>query len=123
MLRRVEEGLQRSVASFLHAIPDLLWWATANQRGTRSRAEMGILKAMGVRAGVPDICIILPGGKIGFLELKAPKGRVSDSQKVFIESAMNKGCSVGVCYSLSDVADHLNSWLGPYGYRIPRVSA
>jgi len=122
-MKRPEEALQRQVASYLNAVPGLLWWATANQRGTRSRAEMGVLKAMGVRPGVPDICLILPGGKIGLLELKAAKGRLSEHQRGFIDAAMSKGALVGVCYSLTDVADHLNTWLGPYGYRVPRLAA
>jgi hypothetical protein len=122
-VNRPEEALQRQVAAYLNAVPDLLWWATANQRGTRSRAEMGVLKAMGVKAGVPDLCVLIPGGKIGFIELKAPKGRMSDSQLEFTERAKDRGALVAVCHSLEEVAEYLNGWLGPYGYRLPRVSA
>lgn len=120
---RHEEILHRQVASYLNTIPGLLWWATPNQRGTRSAAEMGVLKAMGVRPGVPDICLIAPGGKAAFLELKAPGGKVTPSQAGFMSDALEKGALVGVCYSLADVAAHLNTWFGPYGYRIPRVAA
>jgi len=120
---RHEEILHRQVASYLNTIPGLLWWTTANQRGTRSRAEMGVLKALGVRPGVPDICFIAPQGKAGFLELKAPGGKVTPAQREFMETAMEKGALVGVCYSLADVAAHLNKWLTPFGYRIPRLAA
>lgn len=122
-MRRPEEALQRQVAAYLDAVPDLLWWATANQRGTRARFEMGVLKAMGVKPGVPDISILLPGGKIGFLELKAGRGKLSEHQAAFISRAMDGGARVGVCYSLDDVLVHLSAWLGPYGYRLPRLAA
>ncbi|MDO9334967.1 MAG: VRR-NUC domain-containing protein [Caulobacter sp.] len=120
---RHEENLHRQVASYLNTIPGLLWWTTANQRGTRSRAEMGVLKDIGVRPGVPDVCLLIPGGKIGFIELKAPKGRMSESQLEFTEAAKERGALVAVCYSLEDVTQYLNGWLGPYGYRIPRIAA
>lgn len=119
---RPEEALHRQVASYLNTIPGLLWWHVPNG-GWRSKAEAGIMKTLGVRPGVPDICFIAPQGKAGFLELKAPGGKVTPTQRQFMEDAMEKGALVGVCYSLADVADHLNTWLTPFGYRIPRIAA
>lgn len=122
-MKRPEETLQRQVASYLSAIPGLLWWATANQRGTRSRAEMGVLKAMGVRAGVSDLHFLLPGGKLGVIELKAGKGVLTPAQRDFIQAVQEAGGKAAVCRTLDDVATTINAWLGPYGYRVPRVAA
>ena len=49
----------------------------------RERDRAGQLRnAMGLHKGVPDLCIMWPGG-FGYLELKAPKGALSDDQKAF----------------------------------------
>jgi len=36
-----------------------------------------ILSGMGVKPGVADLALVLPGGRPGFLELKSRKGRLS----------------------------------------------
>lgn len=50
--------------------------------GKRTKAEAGILKAMGVRAGIPDYCLPVARGDWHalYVEMKADKGKVSDSQ-------------------------------------------
>lgn len=110
-MKRPEEALHRTVAAYLRAVePECLWWATANQRGTRSRFEMGILKALGVRAGVPDLCFILDGGTFAAIELKADKGRQSDAQRAFEVAAVRLGARYLVCRSLAEVEGALDAW-------------
>jgi hypothetical protein len=77
-----EEALQRDVVSFLLYVEPLCQWThVSNQRGTRKRFEMGVLKAMGVKAGWADLTFLLPGPPWrGKIELKAPKGRLSLAQ-------------------------------------------
>ena len=41
------------------------------------------MKAEGLQSGVADLCIMLPGGKVAWLELKTDKGRQSIAQKGF----------------------------------------
>ncbi len=81
-MNRPEERLQRQVAQYLDAClpPEAVWWHTPNQRGTRKKYEAQILKALGVKPGVPD-CIIIYRGRAIFIELKAPKGSLSVVQK------------------------------------------
>ena len=71
-MKRPEEALHMAVARFLDvALPsDAVWWHTPNG-GKRTRAEAGKFKAMGVRAGFPDIAILWRG-KLLVVELKAP---------------------------------------------------
>ena len=54
--RMTEEAVQRAVAAHLHALGrlDLVWFHPANG-GARNKAEAGRFRAMGVRAGVPDL--------------------------------------------------------------------
>ena len=38
---------------------------------------------MGLKAGVPDLVLEFPQGKMVYLEIKTDKGRLSDSQKIW----------------------------------------
>ncbi len=46
-------------------------------------------------SGVPDRIIILPGGVVGFLELKAPGERPRKEQSLWIKRLQEKGCPAG----------------------------
>lgn len=81
--RSDEEQLQRSIADYLrYAAPKAMWFAVPNGEH-RSKATGGRLKAMGVRAGVPDLCFILKRGYAGFMELKVAGGKLSKPQEAF----------------------------------------
>lgn len=53
--------------------------------GRRTKAEAGIFKAMGVRAGFPDLVLLVKNRYYRFLaiEMKSPKGRQSAAQKYY----------------------------------------
>jgi hypothetical protein len=51
--------------------------------GSRHFLEAKKLKQTGLLAGVSDLILITPNGKIMFIELKTEKGIQSDSQKDF----------------------------------------
>jgi hypothetical protein len=111
MSRRVEDALQRSVATYLlHAAhPSLIWFHCPN--GERRNAITGAkLKAMGVRAGVADLCLVLPGGRAAFLELKAGRGRQSPTQKLFAQDCATAGALYAVARSLGEVIAQLTVW-------------
>ena len=75
----------------LHAIPN---------GGERNVIVARTLKAEGVKAGVPDICLPVPrGGKCGlYIELKRQKGgRVSPEQLYWLEALMREGYACAVC--------------------------
>lgn len=55
-------------------------------------------------AGVPDRMVILPGGKIVFVELKTESGRLSSVQKFQIGQMEAMGCDVRVLYGADDVS-------------------
>ena len=105
-----EDILQIQIARFLKiTAPDLLWWHTPNG-GTRRIGEARKFQDMGVRPGVPDMTFILPGGLVGFIELKAGKGRLEPSQKAFAEAAIATGAAWALCRSLDEVEATLRSW-------------
>lgn len=60
-MKRPEENLHRACVQYLQAALPKPWlvWHTPNGGG-RSKAEAGILKAMGVLAGMPDLFVMGP---------------------------------------------------------------
>lgn len=118
-MRRPEQALQIAVAGFMDRISGLIWFHVPNGGG-RSRAEGGILKAMGVKRGVPDIVIILPSGKAAFIELKAGKGTLTTEQKAFRDS-LGEDAHWAEAKSLEEVSGLLVKWLEPFGFRVPRL--
>ena len=88
-----ETELHKLLVKALEAkYPDLLFWHTPNG-GKRNPREGAKLKAMGTRAGVPDLFFPVPTGKHNglFIELKGPRGRVSDHQKNMMASLTRQG--------------------------------
>lgn len=57
--------------------------------------------------GVPDRIIILPGGRIIFVELKTERGVVRPVQKVMISLLRGLGCDVRVLKGINDVTGFL----------------
>jgi hypothetical protein len=107
-----EERLHRTVAHFLRiALKDeeCLWWHCPSGE-KRGKAAAGKLKAMGTRPGVPDICLILPDGKAGFIELKAKDGSLSPEQRRFRDQATAQGARWALCRSVDEVDCILGEW-------------
>lgn len=105
-----EYALHASVADYLRLQhPRLLWWHS-HQSGRLSMTEAMKAKRMGRRAGVPDFTFILAGGRAAFIELKADKGRQSETQAKFEEQARSAGAYYALCRSLEEVQGTLAAW-------------
>lgn len=102
--------LQKAIVRFLGVAlaADSFLFATTNQRGTRKRFEMGILKAMGARPGVPDLCLVDRGRFIG-LEVKAEKGRLSERQGDAADAIVKAGGHYSVVRSVEETELYLRS--------------
>lgn len=99
-MKRLEDNLQRCVVELLKAYKatkGIEYFAVPNG-GKRSRVEAAIMSGLGVRAGVPDLVVLIPSmvpldGIRGsrsrprtlFLELKAGKNKLSDAQQGWAE--------------------------------------
>lgn len=123
-MKRPEQQLQIDVARFLSvALPELVWFHPANATGNRGPRLGGIMKAMGLRPGVPDLCFVLPHGAAAFIELKAGKGRLSPSQLAFKDSLPPEALWAEA-RSVVEVQDILERWLTPFGWNLrARVAA
>lgn len=95
-MKHLEDNLQKCVVELLKAYKatkGIEYFAVPNG-GYRRKTEAARLKGLGVRAGVPDLVVLIPAmvpldGIRGarskprtiFLELKAGKNKLSDSQE------------------------------------------
>ena len=93
--------------------PDLdLLFAIPNG-GARNKSTAGMLKAEGVKAGVPDMLLPVPArGMCGlFIEMKVLPNRPSKEQEKWIEALRNKGYRVAVCYSWLEAVEQIRQYL------------
>jgi hypothetical protein len=88
---------------------DLIWFHPVNE-GARSARTGAFLKKMGMKPGVPDFALVLPGGRAAFLELKQRKGRQSVEQKAFQLSCEQTGVPYRVARSPEEVSSILTEW-------------
>lgn len=81
--------------------------------GKRSATEAARFKAMGVKAGVPDLCLPVPrGGYAGlYIEMKYGKNKPTDNQKQWIADLKAQGYKVEVCWSGEDATWLLENYL------------
>ena len=80
--------------------PALQWLYHIPNGGKRRRIEAARFKAMGVKAGVPDLCLPVPkGGYHGlYIEMKRQEGgKLSKDQREWIEGLDKNGYCVSRC--------------------------
>ena len=78
--------------------------------GTRHPREAANLRRQGVVAGMPDLICWTARGDVGFLEIKAADGRLSERQHEQIDSMRADGLRVAVVRSIDDAAAVLREW-------------
>lgn len=79
----------------------------------REKHTAGIFHALGARAGVADIILLVPAGAYHglVLELKVPPRRPSDSQCHFLRSARTAGYAACWCDSINTVMQLIDAYL------------
>lgn len=104
--KQVEAHLQEAVAAVLDAAEregwPLVWWHVPNE-GNRGKAERGRMHRAGLRHGVPDVEICLPGGVTWRVELKTATGRVSPEQGQLLADLTRLGHRVEVVRSVAEL--------------------
>ncbi len=74
---------------------------------TRARGGMALKFVSPGCSGVPDRIVILPGGRIGFLELKRPGEKPRAEQKLRLKQLRELGCLATWADSRAGVAGFL----------------
>ena len=61
-------------------------------------------KDIGVKSGVPDLCLPVARGQYHglYIEMKAERGRVSENQKKWLKRLMEQGYLAKVCYGFDE---------------------
>jgi hypothetical protein len=107
--KRPEAALQRAVAAFLDvALPDDAWWSAVGHGGG-GLVRGAQLKAMGVKAGFPDVHVLWRGIPI-YIELKSTTGALSDEQKAVRDAIRKSGGLWHMARSVEQVEQALVSW-------------
>jgi hypothetical protein len=109
-MKREEQTIHRTIVQHLtvRATPGVVWWHSPNG-GWRSPVEAAIFKSLGVRAGVADL-ILLHDGQFFALELKAPGGRLTESQAAFLDDVESAGGIVACAEGLDAALRRLERW-------------
>jgi len=118
-----EADLQRAVVqAFRFALPRMaLIHHCANEVtevGPRGAKRQAVLVGMGVHAGFADL-MVLHDGRVLFLELKAPKGRLRPDQEAFRDAVLAQGFGWALVRSLDDALGAL----ADYGFATRIASA
>ena len=109
-----EADLQRAVVQTLSFAlpPTTIIHHCANEvtePGPRGARRQAILVGMGVHPGFADL-MVMSEGRVLFLELKAPKGRLRPNQAAFRDAVLAQGFGWALVRSLEDalgaLADH-----------------
>lgn len=81
--------------------PDLHWAFHVPNGGSRNQGEAKKLKAMGVLAGVSDICFPIARGRYRqmWIEMKFGDNKPTPRQMTFLQTMQDQGDYVCVCYS------------------------
>lgn len=81
--------------------------------GLRNKATAGKLRAEGVKAGVPDLC--LPVARLNYhglyIELKTKSGRLSVSQRMWFYDLLRNGYLSLVCFGWEAARDAISNYL------------
>ncbi|MEZ3435705.1 MAG: VRR-NUC domain-containing protein [Lachnospiraceae bacterium] len=116
-LKRGEDTEQIGVIEWANCntgrFPELKLLFHVPNGGKRNAAEAARFKAMGVKPGVPDLCLPVPmNGFAGlYIEMKYGKNKTTDAQEEWIEALRRQGYKVAVCYGGEAATKELESYL------------
>lgn len=98
----------RSIESF---VPELALLHHIPNEGKRTNG--GVLKAAGLKTGIPDLCLPIPRkGYHGlYIEMKYGKNKLSKNQKEMIAKIEKEQYKVSVCYSAKQAREVIRHYL------------
>lgn len=138
-MKSTEHQIQCAVVQWARAMsaryPELALLYAIPNGGARDAVTGKRLKDEGVLAGMPDLCLPTPQAHIKnivqsiesvwehnptiqigigalYIELKTPKGRVSEAQARVISDLTRYGNKVVVCRSATEAIDAIREYLG-----------
>lgn len=113
MAQQVEHREQvATVAWFRFQYPQGLIYAIPNS-ARRSPRQGAWMKAEGLSAGVPDLCIPMPRGKYHglYIEMKAGKNKPTPAQVDWMNKLIEQGYCCKVCYGYEDGVREIKEYM------------
>ena len=114
---QIQQATAEWVDLYRRSCPVPIYAFHVPNEGLRTKANGGRLKAAGMKAGVPDWCIMLPGGQMGFIELKTPAAAktrgsgLSEEQSAFQDRCEQMGHRWALCTSLTEFEATIKGWV------------
>ena len=86
--------------------------------GKRTRSTGARMKAEGLKAGVPDICLPVPHGPYHglYIELKAGNNTATEKQEEWLAALDAQGYFTAVCWGWEQAAKVITKYLGVKEY-------
>lgn len=98
-----ETSIHMAIVHYVNrVIPHNIMFHPANGE-KRSKKDAVKLKRMGVRAGIPDLAMPIGCGKILWMEVKKPGGKLSKAQREMHDKLRNFGHTVAIVEGIDDV--------------------
>lgn len=116
-MKRPEQEAQIALIAWANlaacTIPELAMLYHIPNGGKRTKVDAARLKQMGVKPGVPDLCLPIPrNGCSGlWIEMKAGKGKPTDSQHWWLSRLSEYGHAVAVCTGWEEARAVILSYL------------
>jgi hypothetical protein len=104
-----EAGVQRAIISYCEMV--LRGWVLRQNVGGMKRGERYIRFA---EKGRPDLCVLLPWGRVLWIEVKSAIGKLSVEQKAWHKRAAELGHLVLVARRLDDLVNFMAKSEGCY---------
>ncbi|HEU5088187.1 MAG TPA: VRR-NUC domain-containing protein [Roseiflexaceae bacterium] len=107
-------ALIQTVTAHLGSHPDLRWLYAVPNGGKRDRVTGALLKAEGVKAGVPDLFLpVARGSHPGLvIELKVGRNTPTETQLEWLAHFQSQGWAVAVCYGADAAWNAIRAYLG-----------
>ena len=116
---REEDAIQRAIVDYVRAVaPSVFIYAIPNA-ASRSPGMRAGNAVSGLTCGVPDLGLVLPGGRAGFIEVKGKRGKLSEAQQERSMEICACGGEWWLARSIDDVRDAFRAWSVPTRERAP----
>ena len=104
-------GLFRWANNHVHVLPELRWMYHVPNEGKRTNGN--ILKAAGLKSGVPDICLPIPrNGFHGlYIEMKYGKNKATKEQKEYLAALDEYAYKTAICYGAQEAMETIVDYL------------
>ena len=109
-MKHLEDFLQVECVQELNNHRDTVFAFHVKNEGKKNIQVAMRDKALGLRSGVPDLCLVCCDGKTRWVELKAPLGVLSEHQKRFYDLCTKWGFDWALIRTIEEFREQLKKW-------------